>query len=264
MIHFEDMSYVIVQVNNKRNLVKVLKREEESFVGVYERQRVQDSPEEIEFSYDDVVANLGVDPVFGSVYGCSTEIYRSKRKLDGWGSVVFYREISKDELKELRKSLTEAIAEIRNLGIELHPFNTDIKEAKGRYDGFFKFRPKKVDGVSTDLICLKPKTFDNLKPLLHHEIGHSVWYRRLSPDIHAKWILAYHKAIELQNVSKSDIDEIIDDFVSSNTTCKEFKHTLNERQVMILENCLDFVEAKHMLSTHHLDTFFKNFSTPIW
>jgi hypothetical protein len=254
MIQFEDMSYVIVQVNNKRNLVKVLKCEDESFTGVYERHRIQESPEEVQFQYEDVVANLGTDPVFGSVYGCSTEIYRKKKKLDGWGSVVFYRDISKEELKVLRQSLLEVTAEIRATGIELHPFDTDIKEARGRYDGFYKFRPKKVDGVSTDLITLKPKTFDNLKPLLHHEIGHSVWYRRLPADIHAKWILAYHKAIELQSVSKTEIDEIIDDFVASNTMCKDFKHTLNERQVMIFDNCLDFVDAKHMLNVHHLDT----------
>jgi hypothetical protein len=36
--------------------------------------------------------------------------------------------------------------------------------------------------------------------------------------------------------------------------CKEFNNTLNERQEMIFEQCLSYVDEKHLLNTHHLDT----------
>ena len=256
MITVDVQDYVIVQENNKRNLIKITgaKKDGKTFYGVHERKRIHDNPEEIEIQIEDIVANLGKEPVYGSVYGCSTEIYRNKKKLDGWGHVYFYRKMEKEELKELRNSMAAVHKEMQELGLELHPFDTEIRESRGKWAGFYKYRPKKVDGVSTDLICLKPKTFDNLKPLLYHELGHSVWYRRLTPDVQARWILNYHKALELQTVSKKEIDDLVGDFVESRLMCKEFKNTLGERQEMIFEQCLDFVDGTHLLNSHHLDT----------
>lgn len=254
MITADSNDYVIIQVDGKRNLIKVKRKEKENYVGVYEAHRTLDNPEEVEFAGEDIVALLGKEPLSGSVFGCNTEIFRHKKRVDGWGKIFFYRNLEKEELKTLRKAMQETYETLVRLEIPLHPFDTEVREAKGKWDGWYKYRPKKIDGESIDLICLKPKSFDNLKQLLFHELGHSIWYRNTTAKTQAKWILAYHKAIELQDVNQEEVTEVLEEFCSSGMRCKEFSNGLSERENLIFDRCIDFVDEAHLLSKHHLDT----------
>lgn len=256
MIKVDINDYVVVKSGTKRVLMKLLSANDDLslYYGIPENKRILERSVEVEINPEDILACLGKNPAYGSVLGCSTEIYRNRKELEGWGSIYFYRTLEKESLKSLRLSIRSVVNSLSDLKLNIHPFDTEIRESKGKYAGSFKFRPKKVDGVSTDLICLKPKEFEQLLPLLYHEIGHSIWYRLLDPTVQSRWILVYHKAIDIQNVSKSEIDTIIADFVESTKFCKEFRNTLDERKELVFDQCLKYVDDKHCLSSQHLDT----------
>lgn len=250
--------YIISFYNEKKTLMKITGYNEKNktYKAILEDERIKDDIKTIEINNEDIIACLGRDPVNGSVYGCNVEIYLIKREVEDWGTgnIYFYTRLDKENRKYLLKNLKKVGKSIKEMGIDLHPFDTEIKDPKGKYEGMYKYRPRKVDGESIDLVTLKPHSFEDLSRLLYHEVGHGIWYRRLDEKIRAKWILSYHKAIELQHIDQQTIDELVEDFVKSGLSCKEFKKTLESPFDEVFKQCLHYVEEKQMLKISHLDT----------
>lgn len=257
MIQVDAQDYVIfVDENDKPSLAKVLSVADPIYSGILENQRHLTESDRVLISPESVIANLGKDPVNGSAYNCQIEIYQTKREYPGWGTgtVLFYRRLDKETRKLIGRTIKQARAKIDELGIDLHPFDTEVKEPKGRYEGQYKKVSTRDGSVPVDILTIRPAEFDHLDYVLMHEVGHGIWFRRLIADIQARWILAYHKAVELQNVKKEDIDQTIAEFVQSGLPCGAFRKTLDEPYSDIWDLCLDFAETKHSLSKKHLDT----------
>lgn len=265
MLVFEANDYVVIQADKKKALALVskVKKGGKSFIAVLESDRTKDTIPQKEYKTEDVIAVLGPDPKVGSVFGCSTERYRNTRTVDGWGTgeIGIFRQMDKKELKLLRNGVRNAVAKIEELGLESFPFRTEVREAKGRWAGYYKFNPKaedfgspQYDEALTDLIVLKPKDFDNLDLLLYHEYAHSLWYRRISTKTRARWIILYHKAIELATVKPQEIEALAENFNSSGMDCKAFSRSLEDREKLIFKECLIYVNAHHNLSNDNLNT----------
>lgn len=258
MIPFSVDDYVVTSSGNKKELMVIVQKNKNAVYGVREKQRSDDHIEHVEIDPKTIVANLGTNPILGSVYGNSTEVFRGRKELEEWGTVKFFRSLDKKELKHLKRSLLKCSAKIKKLGIDLHPFVTEIREARGKWDGMYHFRPKKKDGVSLDLLQFKPKTFEDAEPLIYHELGHAIWYRRIDSKLQARWILAYQRAITLEKVKPAKIQKILDDFFESNALCKEFAHGLEDEENKIFQACLDYANEKHRLSAKHLNVLIYN------
>lgn len=258
MIQVDAHDYVIfLDENDRPSLAKLLSIAEPVYSGILENSRhLEETTDRVEISPESVIANLGKDPINGSAYNCQIEIYQTKREYPGWGTgtVLYYRKLDKETRKLIGRAIKQARTKIEELGIDLHPFITEIKEPKGRYEGQYKKVSTRDGSVPVDILTLRPAEFDHLDYLLMHEVGHGIWFRRLTPDIQARWILAYHKAVELQNVKKEDIDQTIAEFVQSGLPCGSFRKTLDEPYSDIWDSCLEFAESKHSLSKKHLDT----------
>lgn len=255
--------YVIfVDEKNRTSLAKVLSVREHNgaiqhYQGILEDNREQDSPDRVEINPESIIAVLGPDPVNGSVYNCQIEIFHLKKEYPGWGTgkVIYYRRMDQEYRKILGSAIRRTVKKIQKLGLDLHPFDTEIKEPKGKFQGQYKKVAGKKDGMPPiDVMTLRPLEFDELDRLLLHEIGHGIWFRRMPPDMQARWILAYHKAVDLMNVSKADIEETVLGFVKAGTACLTYRKSLESPHKEIWDLCLEFAQKKHSLSKKHLDT----------
>lgn len=248
----ELQDFVLAKLKDKVELYKLTGVDEVS--GGWNAVAEQRNLQPVVLAKEELIANLGKQPQNGKVYGVTINHYRSKTEVEGWGTVYRYRKMSKEEKRILRTAFTKVVTQVTNLGCTLHPLETWVEEAKGQSESKFKYRPKEVDGVSTDLVIVKPVDLEQIIPLLLHQAGLSLWWRRLQPEAWAQWILLYHSAVELQEVSSTEISQLIDAFASSNLKCKLFNKTLTERESHIFLHCLTYVKDRHLLSVKHLDT----------
>ena len=64
-----------------------------------------------------VLADLGTNPAFGSVFGVRTETYWKSINHPQWGDVHFWRRLDKDERIVLKEALSEAHALLHRHGL---------------------------------------------------------------------------------------------------------------------------------------------------
>lgn len=254
MIPFGVNDFVVVDTG-KKDLVKILQITDTTIFGVSESMRSLDHVEHKEIDKNTIIANLGTNPKFGKVYGNNIEIFKKTREVPEWGAVKFFRSLKKEERKTFEAGLKHCALVLRDLNIEPHPFETELRGASGKWSGAYHFRPKKKDGKSLDKIVLRPKYFDaEFIGMVFHEQGHGIWYRKTSDATKAKWIIQYQKAISLRKIELKRIKDLLEDFFKSQDTCKGYLKSIEDLEDRdIFKQCLKYAAEKHLLEAEHLD-----------
>lgn len=180
-----------------------------------EKVYIEVDDEKMPFQLNEIVANLGQNPKVGSVYGRRVEPLLHSAEHPAWGTIEFYRHLSKVEKITLKKSLTHQEQIMRDLGIHNVVFpltRIKIQEPKGRYAGMYKqrgmereihFYPKSLSSESevTDLGC--------------HELGHGYWCNGVSDSLKARWSLAFESYVTKYEVAAKTVRLVLNDMLEA-------------------------------------------------
>lgn len=239
--------YFIVQLTlGKNSLAKctAVSKDGSKFKAILE-QELKDGAEATTFDgkISEVVANLGVAPRNGKVYGLNIEPLRESIPSNFWGDIRSYHQLSDTTRKELRKSLKEAQALLEKLRVPELPIELQIRTINSKMLGYYKYRPK----AETDILCVKvDESIDEIDYKITHEYAHGIWFRCFTPKMRMAWIKRYHESLTIDSVSDKELSELLEDiktFGDVRGFAKENPDTLPTLKVIF----------RHIKQTHNLD-----------
>lgn len=155
-----------------------------------------------------LLANLGQNPLPGSVYGCAVRKLHSRTTHSFWGDISIMRSMDDDEKRVLKKSLTNGFACLEKIGCKdaIHLDNLLVMDAKGKYAGWYKQDKRGFH------ICLHPKEFDEAQAsyIINHELAHAIWYQLTGDEAKSEWVKLYTEHVELVKSPDDMVGEVID------------------------------------------------------
>jgi hypothetical protein len=166
----------------------------------------EDEREIIEsIEYKNILANLGSNPSTGSVFGQRIEILR-KAQNSPLGRMLIFREMTKPEKSALVKGIKSCVKKMESKGWGNLLDSLDrfvVKDPKGRYAGLYKVDK---NGITIEL---HPKeiSLENCRYIVFHELGHHVWYKRLSDVKKGKWVELFNKYATINPVDEDSVIE---------------------------------------------------------
>jgi hypothetical protein len=204
-----------------------------------------------------VIAVLGTRPHFGTAYGCRVEPFFRTIEHEAWGSIHLFRKMEKEDKLLLRKALGSTHSKLKREGLTgFLPLDLEIRNAKGRYAGMYKFTGK---ADVRDKMLLHPKVWNDpdqpLPFLIFHEAGHGVWYRLMSVKQKARWIAMYHSYLKISDCDPATVKTLRDDFCGqSGEHASDFRGQLDSEEVApIFDLCIDHITSYHGLSVRNID-----------
>lgn len=235
-MHSSGEYLVIRDGDRKKRLVKVIEAPKgQDLLVRREESKVENRRTTEHVAHEDVVVNLGLNPRFGSVYGCKVEVFKSSAEIEGWGAVHYYREMEVEEKKMLKKAAAKIGATLKAKKLTgFWPITFEVRHKSG-LDGYYKISKHQ----NTDVICLKPKEFEfgALCHLIAHEAGHGIYFHMMPNSFKARWVQIYGYYTKLGQLKESRIKEI--------RRALESAGTLNDVELDKDEvnACLDAVQA---------------------
>ena len=203
-----------------------------------------------------VLADVGTNPAFGSVFGVRTETYWKSINHPQWGDVHFWRRLEKDERIVLKEALSEAHALLHRHGLVPKDFWVEfqIRNNSSSKQGTWKAGKAADDVVEPDTIVLCPKGFpdkEELLSLIMHELGHMVWHHFLKKVRIAQWIDFYTQLTKLEHV---DVQPIVNAIQSNRPQgLLDFYLLFEEEQIPAIKQCVKRILELWKLKEHHLD-----------
>lgn len=241
--------YVIINaILGKRMLGKCVALSKSGEKGKLRLEGIASSEPAVEFSTSEIVANLGLSPNVGSVYGIRIEPLRDTLEHPFWGTVYLHHPMTDSELKQLKRSLSDVSKKLIEKHLPNNPMETRVKTQTGRMMGCFKYRPKAEFDVLT--ITLDPDMSD-LDYRLSHEYAHSLWYRNFSPKMQMAWIKMYHESVTVSSYSDSDLASLLADIKSSGDV-RSFARE-NPDDAPVLRAIFRYMSQTHALSRSHFE-----------
>lgn len=258
---------VASQGENKFQLVKVLGASADKIIGKIEASKVEGGKRvSIEVAPEDVVLNLGNEPKYGRVYGQLVEPLRSTLEYKEWGEIHFYRRMSKDEKKILKKALDKVYADLvkRKLTFVL-PITIEIRHKQGRWAGHYKTHPN-IDNQHNHLTCFKPKEFtlEGMVELARHEIAHAIYFQGVPSAMRLKWIKLYTHYLKLHTAKietllklrkglekTKDLREFKSTLINSDDESGTAKKTFSKAD--FLDECISFIKSTFNLDNDEVE-----------
>jgi len=139
----------------------------------------------------EVVANLGMKPSVGSVFGVKTERYYRQIDVPDWGMVYFFRSCPKEERAIFVKNLSIIGKRFKKLGIyPTKPFDTIVRpDLKSKYAGMYRHVRK--DDKSDTIFFFPEDLRKDAKYLAAHELSHGTWFTCMEKEDRVSWIKLY-------------------------------------------------------------------------
>lgn len=255
MVELKSDDYAIIQYGSKKLLCLVLNAK--SRRAVIESSLSTDDPKNIEYENENIVANLGPNPIPGTAFGCNIAPYQRTIETDAFGPIHIYRDMESKELKCLKKAMKTA----RKLystqaSIDFLPLKEiRILPKKGKYAGLYK--TKVVKGEVADSMHLFPETFEDEEwnvYMLCHEFAHGLWARCVPPKIRAKWVKLYHKRLQLADVTETQLDDIFNELMDFEHSVSEFGKELEDENIkLIMKEVLGYFKRNYRMSVREVD-----------
>jgi len=257
---------LIVDEKNKKQLVLVDSVASGTYNGVVDNADKDNEGTRTTISLDlaDVMVNFGTDPQRGTCYGLSVEPFKFTKKINPWGQVQFYRDVSDAEKEVIVTSLRKVGGIIKQRGwMPVKPIDVQVRYAKSKtIAGYYKHASK--DDVN-DVLTLCPLEFDGETDYyVAHEASHGIWYNMMDKILRGKWIELFAKSTVLSEVTKTDLLSCMDDLKSSGS-CKDYMADIkeDETKVLIAKEIFRLILNKHKLTKKDIDVLLENEDTDL-
>lgn len=250
---------VMLSGKNKRFLALVTKVEKLSnkteYTAIIDNSDMQNESArtEVTFEHHEVIANLGRNPFSGRCFNVSIEPFFRSKKINPWGVVSFYRDMTEDQFNLLTQALKTAggVAKQRSW----FPPNVivEVRNPKGKFSGSYR-HTKKDDTPDILTLSLKDEHFEDLPYVINHELGHGVWFTLVSSSLKSKWISLYTKSTVLSDVTKLDLISMRNDLIKCGS-CGDYFASVkdDEAKPIMASEVFKFINRKHKLSKNDLD-----------
>lgn len=203
----------------------------------------------IDFTFNEVMSNLGPTPPIGSVYGQKIEPLVKTRPSKFWEEIRLYRAFTPKEEQELVAGISTAYKKLRGLNLPAPLIELEVRQPQGKSTGYYKFRPKS----DADVMGIRPDAnLEDLSYIVFHEYGNGIWYRCMTPMQRLSWVRLYHEYITLQEVTQADLDQILGEVEGAGSISAFFK-AADEQTQMIFKIAMRQISQVHGLQKKHLD-----------
>lgn len=218
--------------------------------GVLDIPNKDDDSKSVSFDVRDIVANLGKYPRAGSVFGVKIEPLLKTVKDKRFGEIRIYQKLNEDQLDRLMFELKTFYSELKHKGHTGIPYQIEIRNPQGKYQGYYKYLPKS----DYDILCAKPDAnMEGLQYIFSHEHAHGIWGRRFNARQRNRWIKLYHQYVALSEASEDDLQQIMEE-IQGVGNISEYLRDADDETRSIVKACLRYINQVHGLSKHHLDT----------
>lgn len=253
-MEIKKLDYVVGN-DGKKNFLMLVNHVADGIVsGVLDVGRAY-TPKNAEFKIKQVIAVLGPKPAVGSSYGCIIEPYVSTSVHPDWGNVHWHKYMPVAEKKQIKLALDNTAKRLNTAKlfgfVEQGALELEVKPAKGKYTGMYHFYQK--GDKASDRMVLRPQDGTPLDYVILHEAGHGVWYRLLSPKVHARWVKLYHNYTKVQDFDLTDINRLRDQYLEDSIHIRDFRGQLPEDDVLLFDSLISTLSGNTRLTAKHLD-----------
>lgn len=252
--------YIVLEVSKRSVLARCSSAPAVGKKGPYkanvckERDTEKKTVVAIDFSLNEVKANLGRTPPIGAVYGQKVEPLLKTRTSKFWEEIRFYRHYDEADESTTIKEISIAFKKLRELRLDGVSIELEIRQEHGKFAGWYKFMPKK----DADVMCVKPpKNNEDLHYIVWHEYGHGIWYRRMTSRQRLAWVQLYHTYVVPQEVKASDLEDIREE-VEKAGSISDFLREADEQTTTIFKTIMRQITLIHGLTKKHLDLALTN------
>jgi hypothetical protein len=209
-------SYVLVVSKESKTpfLIKTTSVDEKNVNGILEKGRHLGT-KSVSISHKDVVADLGLKPHPGKLYGVDTaNLFRKTFEHDFWGQIHFFIAMNKEEINKLRKALDNTGNKLRKLGLDHYTENlyTEIRAKQGKWAGKYIHSGKEK---VANKIWYAPEwaqgSIPTLEYCMYHEFGHVLRYNGLtSKVVRAQWQTLYQTTVMPIVIQQKEVKKILE------------------------------------------------------
>ncbi len=247
--------YIILKVADRPALAKVSAVPAAGKKGAYkatlckEKDTAKKTVLPVEFSLNEVQANMGRHPPVGTVYGQKVEPLVKTRSSKFWEEIRIYKHLSDKDEAELVSELSAAYNRLVKFRLGNIKIELEIRQESGKYSGMYFFCPREEN----DIMWIKPaQNFEGMRYDVYHEYGHGVWYRMMKPSQRLAWVKLYHEYVGLQEVTAADLEEIREE-VEAAGSINAFVKAADEQTQLIFKAAMRQISQVHGLGKKHLD-----------
>lgn len=210
---------------------------------------------------ENVVLDLGTDPVPGVVYGHDTHLlYRGSKMHDYFGKVCFFYKPDKEVGQKIWAAFDRAYKILAKHGIdfadsciwEIHPAH------KGKWAGFYKRSPKPE--VMPHRFSIKPEKMlaSEYVYVILHEVAHHLHMNYLeSVKLNSLWIKAFNTSIKTDPIDKATSTRLFEALMGGEDRPSDFKTNLSEEDTLAYKWILRVIKENHNLGIKELNTLFE-------
>lgn len=216
-----------------------------------------DEPEVFEYDAKTLIAVLGKDPEIGSAFGVYIEPQRSEVE-HVLGKLFYYRKMNKLEKKAFKWALDQAVKVLEENKLDgvIPVGRIEVRNKKGKYAGHYVIRRKGTE--VSDKIVFHPQVMEDAKYNLYvvlHEFAHALWYRKMSEDYHARWLVSYNEHIVVSKAKKSQLESMLKKLVESQDNLREFVKNMGEdiESKALFREVLSYLKRMHKLSPQDIN-----------
>jgi hypothetical protein len=217
-----------------------------------------DEPEVFEYDAKTLIAVLGKDPEIGSAFGVFIEPQRSEVE-HTLGKLFYYRKMNKLEKKAFKWALDQAVKVLEEHKLDgvIPVGRIEVRNKKGKYAGHYIIRRKGTE--VSDKIVFHPQVMEDAKYNLYvvlHEFAHALWYRKMSEDYHARWLVSYNEHIVVSKAKKSQLEAMLKSLVESQDSLREFAKSFGNEDLegkALFKEVLSYLKRMHKLSPQDIN-----------
>jgi hypothetical protein len=129
------------------------------------------------------------------------------------------------------------------------PIMTEIHARKGSHLGAYKYSSK---GETDKLIARVDESISEMPYIFGHEYGHGIWFRHFTPRKRLAWIKLYHESVALSDLSKRDLEMMLDDLKSAGDSASYMKACEGDMLVAV-KAIFRHIKQVHSIDRHHFD-----------
>lgn len=241
-------NYIIVRVGSRYKLGFAHNPERNACY--LEETLNSDEPEVFEYDDKTLIACLGADPELGTAFGVHIEPQRSEVESD-FGPIIYYRKMNKAEKKAFKWALAKALETLKENKLDgvLPIKRLEVRNKKGKYAGTYSIK-RKGDDVQ-DKITFHPQVMEDPKYNLYvvlHEVSHALWFRKMSDEFRARWLVSYNEHTHVNKAKKSQLESMLKRLVESQVGIREFNKDLDDEDKAIFREILVYLKRHHKLS----------------
>lgn len=224
VIVFSPGDFLIIRTEDDKKAM--FRAEEPSEKGKAFRATLAMDEEKVSHKFfpEDVVVNLGRNPIRAKVLGVDTK--RITHTFDNaflGDKIVAVAHLTEEEQEYAKKGLSKTQKLIKKYGLACClPLEVEVDKLKTKVAGMAYMRKAEYDKVWINL--MGETTFEET---FAHELGHIFWSRVIQkPHLKIEWIEHFLQFSEIESFSERDYRKMVRQFIDSGMTIKEFSKSL--------------------------------------